>query len=91
MAKTKARELVQFGSNVRKRRETRDWTQEQLAEMANLDQTYTSWLPYDWRQIFDFRFSILNFQSRPSAVSARTPRWRRFAATENWQLKIWNR
>jgi transcriptional regulator with XRE-family HTH domain len=42
MAKTKARELIQFGSNVRKLREARDWTQEQLAEKADLDQTYIS-------------------------------------------------
>ena len=42
MAKTKARELTQFGSNVRKLREAKDWTQEQLAEEANLDQTYIS-------------------------------------------------
>lgn len=42
MAKTKARELERFGSNVRKLREARDWTQEQLAEEADLDQTYIS-------------------------------------------------
>jgi transcriptional regulator with XRE-family HTH domain len=42
MPKTKARELVQLGSNVRKRREAKDWTQEQLAEKADLDQTYIS-------------------------------------------------
>ncbi len=42
MAKTKARELIQFGSNVRKLREAKDWTQEQLAEKADLDQTYIS-------------------------------------------------
>ena len=42
MAKTKARELVQFGSTVRKLREAKDWTQEQLAEKAGLDQTYIS-------------------------------------------------
>ncbi len=42
MRKTKARELVRFGSNIRKLRETRDWTQEQLAEQAGLDQTYIS-------------------------------------------------
>jgi len=42
MRKTKARELVQFGSNVRKLREAKDWTQEQLAEKASLDQTYIS-------------------------------------------------
>ena len=38
MRKTKARELVRFGANVRKLREARDWTQEQLAERAELDQ-----------------------------------------------------
>ena len=42
MAKTKAPALVQFGSNVRKLREAKDWTQEQLAEKADLDQTYIS-------------------------------------------------
>ncbi len=42
MAKTKARELVRFGSNVRKLRESKDWTQERLAEKADLDQTYIS-------------------------------------------------
>jgi transcriptional regulator with XRE-family HTH domain len=42
MRKTKAPELVQFGSNVRKLRESKDWTQEQLAEKATLDQTYIS-------------------------------------------------
>ncbi len=42
MRKTKARALVQFGSNVRKLREAKDWTQEQLAEKAALDQTYIS-------------------------------------------------
>lgn len=42
MRKTKARELVRFGSNVRKLREAKDWTQEQLAERADLDQTYIS-------------------------------------------------
>jgi transcriptional regulator with XRE-family HTH domain len=42
MRKTKARELVRFGANVRKLREARDWTQEQLAERAELDQTYIS-------------------------------------------------
>jgi DNA-binding XRE family transcriptional regulator len=42
MPKQKARELVRFGGNVRKLRETRGWTQEQLAEKADLDQTYIS-------------------------------------------------
>ena len=42
MAKTRARELGRFGSNVRKLREAKDWTQEQLAERANLDQTCLS-------------------------------------------------
>jgi transcriptional regulator with XRE-family HTH domain len=42
MAKTKARELGRFGSNVRKLREAKGWTQEQLAEKADLDQTYIS-------------------------------------------------
>ena len=42
MAKTKAPELVRFGANVRKLREAKDWTQEQLAEKADLDQTYIS-------------------------------------------------
>ncbi len=42
MRKTKAAELVRFGSNVRKLREAKDWTQEQLAEKAELDQTYIS-------------------------------------------------
>jgi transcriptional regulator with XRE-family HTH domain len=34
--------LVAFGSNVRRRRETQDLTQDQLAEKADLDQTYIS-------------------------------------------------
>lgn len=42
MAKTKAPALAQFGSNVRKLREAKGWTQEQLAEEAELDQTYIS-------------------------------------------------
>ena len=42
MAKTKARELGRFGSNVRKLREAKNWTQEHLAEKADLDQTYIS-------------------------------------------------
>lgn len=42
MRKTKAAELVRFGANVRKLREAKDWTQEQLAEKADLDQTYIS-------------------------------------------------
>lgn len=42
MAKTKARELVRFGSNVRRLREAKNWTQEHLAEKADLDQTYIS-------------------------------------------------
>ncbi|QYM78960.1 helix-turn-helix transcriptional regulator [Horticoccus luteus] len=42
MAKTKARELERFGSNVRKLREAKEWTQEELAEKAGLDQTYIS-------------------------------------------------
>lgn len=42
MAKTKATALVRFGSNVRKLREAKKWTQEQLAEKADLDQTYIS-------------------------------------------------
>ena len=42
MPKTKAPELVRFGENVRKRREEREWTQEQLAEKADLDQTFIS-------------------------------------------------
>jgi transcriptional regulator with XRE-family HTH domain len=42
MGKTKAPELVHFGINVRKRREEKDWTQDQLAEKAGLDQTYIS-------------------------------------------------
>ncbi|MEZ5415532.1 MAG: helix-turn-helix transcriptional regulator [Opitutaceae bacterium] len=42
MAKNKAPELVRLGSNVRKLREARDWTQERLAEKADLDQTYIS-------------------------------------------------
>ena len=42
MPKAKAPELVRFGENVRKRREEREWTQEQLAEKADLDQTFNS-------------------------------------------------
>lgn len=42
MAKTKVRELERFGFNVRKLREAKDWTQEELAEKAGLDQTYIS-------------------------------------------------
>lgn len=42
MAKTKAPELVRFGANVRKLREAQEWTQEQLSEKADLDQTYIS-------------------------------------------------
>ncbi len=42
MPKTKARELIQFGANVRSLREAHDWTQERLAEKADLDQTYIS-------------------------------------------------
>lgn len=42
MPKAKAPELIRFGENVRKRREERDWTQEQLAEKADLDQTFIS-------------------------------------------------
>jgi transcriptional regulator with XRE-family HTH domain len=34
--------LAAFGSNVRKAREAKDFTQEQLAEKADLDQTYIS-------------------------------------------------
>lgn len=39
MRKTKARELVRFGANVRKLREARDWTQEQLAANAEVLRT----------------------------------------------------
>jgi transcriptional regulator with XRE-family HTH domain len=42
MRKTKAPELLRFGDNVRKLREQREWTQEQLAEKADLDQTFIS-------------------------------------------------
>ncbi|MDF3058598.1 MAG: family transcriptional regulator [Rariglobus sp.] len=42
MPKAKAPELIRFGENVRKRREEREWTQEQLAEKADLDQTFIS-------------------------------------------------
>jgi transcriptional regulator with XRE-family HTH domain len=42
MAKQRARELIRFGGNVRRMRELNDWTQEDLAERANLDQTYIS-------------------------------------------------
>ena len=42
MPKTKARELIQFGANVRSLREAHDWTQDRLAEKADLDQTYIS-------------------------------------------------
>ena len=34
--------LTRFGRNVRRRRETLDFTQEQLSEKAELDQTYIS-------------------------------------------------
>ncbi len=33
---------MRFGENVRELREERDWTQENLAEKASLDQTYIS-------------------------------------------------
>ena len=42
MPKAKAPELVRFGENVRKRREERERTQEQLVEKADLDQTFIS-------------------------------------------------
>jgi transcriptional regulator with XRE-family HTH domain len=42
MPKTKAPELIRFGENVRQQREERGWTQEQLAEKADLDQTFIS-------------------------------------------------
>ena len=42
MPKTKAPELIRFGENVRQCREQRTWTQEQLAEKADLDQTFIS-------------------------------------------------
>lgn len=42
MPKTKAPELIRFGENVRQQREEREWTQEQLAEKADLDQTFIS-------------------------------------------------
>ena len=42
MPKVKAPELVRFGENVRKYREEQEWTQEQLAEKADLDQTFIS-------------------------------------------------
>lgn len=42
MPKNKAPELVRFGENARKLREQRSWTQEQLAEKADLDQTFIS-------------------------------------------------
>jgi len=42
MRKQKAKPLVRFGENVRGLREKKDWTQEQLAEKADLDQTYIS-------------------------------------------------
>jgi transcriptional regulator with XRE-family HTH domain len=42
MPKTKAPELIRFGENVRQQREERKWTQEQLAEKADLDQTFIS-------------------------------------------------
>ena len=34
--------LSVLGSNIRKRREEREWTQEELAERAELDPTYIS-------------------------------------------------
>lgn len=42
MPKTKAPELIRFGENIRQCREQRAWTQEQLAEKADLDQTFIS-------------------------------------------------
>ncbi len=42
MPKTKAPELIRFGENVRQQREELEWTQEQLAEKADLDQTFIS-------------------------------------------------
>lgn len=42
MRKQKAKPLVRFGEQVRALREQREWTQEQLAEKADLDQTYVS-------------------------------------------------
>jgi transcriptional regulator with XRE-family HTH domain len=51
MAKTKVRELIRLGSNVRKLREIKDWTQDQLAEKADLDQTYISGIERGERNI----------------------------------------
>lgn len=42
MPKAKAPELIRFGENVRNRREELRWTQERLAEKADLDQTFIS-------------------------------------------------
>lgn len=42
MPKAKAPELIRFGENVRNRREELEWTQEHLAEKADLDQTFIS-------------------------------------------------
>lgn len=42
MPKAKAPALLRFGSNVLRLREAKGWTQEQLAEKADLDQTYIS-------------------------------------------------
>ena len=41
--------LAAFGSNVRKAHETKDFTQEKLAEKADLDQTYISGIERGFR------------------------------------------
>jgi transcriptional regulator with XRE-family HTH domain len=42
MRKQTEKPLVRFGGNVRSLRVERNWTQEKLAEAADLDQTYIS-------------------------------------------------
>jgi transcriptional regulator with XRE-family HTH domain len=43
--------LIKLGLNIRKRREALDFSQEKLAEKANLDQTYISGIECGWRVI----------------------------------------
>lgn len=65
MRKNKARELVRFGDNVRSLRVARDWTQEQLAEKASLDQTYISGIERGERNL-----TILSVVKLASALKA---------------------
>ena len=49
MPKVRTPELIRFGENVRGLRESRAWTQEQLAERADLDQTFISGIERGYR------------------------------------------